>query len=413
MAPGAAGSTLSQLAWFVMLCVPEDSIGSDSTPTRPALDLGLTTEFCTTAPGDDEWQALARAMTPSTRFATAAWIDAWGRSFLPYQNWLPPLQYLTVRASDGQLRAVFPLATQKEAGISVASLAGFYWPFRSPLVPETSGPKAFEALAGAFTHSSTTLALRYGPVPETHPGIAGLNVALEDQGWLLQRFKLGKTFAVALPDTWQQFEDSLGRRLRTNTKYYERKMRREGTLEIRCSRNSSDPCWAETIRDLGVIERSSWQWKEGGKLRFFGEHNQAFWTRLLLESGFGQLASVWLMYFKGEPVSFCFCLDCDDIRHIVANNYAEHVHAYRTGSILYGRVFRDAVQSGTIHSVNIGMGDSGYKSRWGATPSFALVDWMAFRPGARGRLLGFANMMRRNSWWKALVDPASITAADH
>lgn len=365
------------------------------------MDLGLTTEFCTTAPLDDEWQTLMSAMAPSTRFATAAWIDAWGRSFLPYQNWLPPLQYLTVRAADGQLRAVFPLATQKEAGISVVSLAGFYWPFRSPILPETPCTKTLEALAGAFTHSSTALAIRYGPVPETHPGIAGLNAALEDQGWLLQRLRLGRTFAVTLPDTWQQFEDSLGRRLKTNTKYYERKMRREGALEIRCSRNSSDPSWAETIRDLGAIERRSWQWKEGGKLRFFGERNQAFWSRLLLGSRFGQLASVWLMYFKGEPVSFCFCLDCDDIRHIVANNYADHVHGYRTGSILYGCVFRDAVRSDTIHSVNIGMGDSGYKSRWGAKPSFALVDWMAFRPGARGRLLGFANMIRRNSWWRA------------
>jgi hypothetical protein len=362
--------------------------------------LGLTTEFCTTAPRDDEWQALASAMTPSCRFATAAWIDAWGKSFLPYQNWLPPLQYLTVRAGDGQLRAVFPFATQKQIGISVASLGGFYWPFRSPILPENSGAEAFEALAGAFTRSSTTLALRYGPVPETHPGIAGLNLALENQGWLLHGFRLGKTFAVRLPDTWQQFESSLGKSLRTNTRYYERKMRREGDLEIRCTKNSGGPCWAETIRDLGVIERNSWQWREGGKLRFFGERNQAFWSRLLPESGLGKLASVWLMYFKGEPVSFCFCLDCGDIRHIVANNYAERVHGYGTGSILYSYVFRDAVESGTIHSVNIGLGDSGYKSRWGAKPSFDLVDWIAFRPGAFGRLLGLANMIRRNFWWR-------------
>ena len=177
-------------------------------------------------------------------------------------------------------------------------------------------------------------------------------------------------------------------------------MRREGELEIRCARNGSGPRWAETIRDLGVIERNSWQGREGGKLRFLGERNQAFWTKLLAESRFARLASVWLMYFKGEPVSFCFCLDCGNIRHIVANNYAERVHGYGTGSVLYGYVFRDAVESAAIESVNIGLGDSGYKSRWGAKPSFALEDWIAFRPGVRGRLLGIADMIRRNAWWR-------------
>lgn len=359
------------------------------------MGLALTTEFSATPPRDDEWQRLASALSPDSRFATAAWIRAWGESFLPYHNWLPPLRYLTVRAADGQLRAVFPFATQKQFGISVASLGGFYWPFRSPIIPESSGAETFNALANAFTSSWMTLALRYGPVREMHPAIAGFNAALENRGWRVHRFRLGETYSVNLPDTWQQFEHSLGKNLRTNTYYYERKIRREGELEIRCIRDTTGPSWSETIRDLGVIEGKSWQRREGGQLRFFGERNQAFWTSLLSESGFGSMVSVWLMYFRGEPVSFCFCLDCADMRHIVANNYAEHVHGYSTGSVLYRYVLRDAVESGTIRTVNIGMGDSGYKSRWGARPSFQLVDWIAFRPGARGRLLDFALRMRQ------------------
>ncbi len=354
------------------------------------------TEFCVTAPCDAEWQTLTDGLTPISRFATAAWIRAWGRSFLPYQNWLPPLRYLTVRTGDGQLRAVFPFATQKQSAISVASLGGLYWPFRSPIIPDNSGAEASEALAYAFTHSWTALALRYGPVPETHPGIASLNVALKNQGWRLHRLNLGETFAVNLPDTWQQFEHGLSKTLRTNTYYYERKMRREGELEIRHLKNGTGMSWSETVRDLGVVEGNSWQKREGGQLRFYGERNQAFWTNLLSGSGFGTMVSVWLMYFNGKPVSFCFCLDCAGIRHIIANNYAEHMRAYSTGSVLYRYLFRDAVESGTLRSVNIGMGDSGYKSRWGASPSFQLVDWIGFRPGVCGRLLDFAHRMRRS-----------------
>ena len=360
------------------------------------MSLGCTTEFRIAAPHDDEWQALAARLIPHSRFVTAAWIRAWGQCFLPHQNWLPPLQYLTVRAGDGQLLAVFPFATQRQSGFSIASLGGFYWPFRSPIIPENSSAEAVAALAAAFTGSRAIAALRYGPVPETDAAIDSLNLALKNQGWRVHRASLGETYSVDLPGTWPQFEHRLSKKLRVDASHDERKMRRDGEVDIRCTRNVPGASWAATVSDLGVVEARSWQGKEGGKLRFFGDRNHAFWTSLLSSSGVATKVSVWIMYFKNDPVSFCLCLDCSDVRHIVANNYAEEVRRYGTGSILYKYVFRDAIESGAIRRVNIGMGDPGYKSRWGAQPSFKLVDWIAFQPGMRGRLLGVAYALRQH-----------------
>ena len=364
---------------------------SDPDPARPGP--ALTAEFCTRPPHDDEWRAIANGLAPQGRFATAAWIRAWGDNCLPYQNWRAPLRYLTVRAGEGRLQAVFPIARQTKFGVSVDALAGYYWPFRTPIIPEPSAD-ACEALAAALTRRRSTLALRYGPVPDTLLGVAALNRALERQGWRIHRTTLGETVSVVLPGSWQQFEDRLGKSLRKKTKYYERKMRREGALEIQRRTGSTGASWSETVRDLGSIEAKSWQGRSGGRPRFFGEANQAFWTTLLADPSFASIASVWLMYFNGEPVSFCFCLDCGDTRHIVANHYAERVQGYSTGSVLYRHVFRDAVESGALQHVNIGLGDAGYKSRWGAHPSFQLVDWIAFRPGVRGRLLDWASRLR-------------------
>jgi hypothetical protein len=361
-----------------------------SIQTAAPIGVGLRTEFCQRPPQEDEWRTLVEALAPHSSFATAAWIRAWGNTFLPFQNWLPPLRYLTARTEEGRLRAVFPFATQRKFGISVASLAGFYWPFRVPIIPGEDALDVFDGLALRFAGSRSILALRYGPVCDMDAAVAGLNAALVRQGWRLHRSPLGATYAVELPCTWEQYEQSLGKKLRTNATYYERKMQREGALEILCKKGTIGAPWSETVRDLGLIEGQSWQQRTGGKARFFGEPNQSFWTSVLGASSCGSMASVWLMQFNGRPVSFCFCLDCGDTRHIVANHYAEDVRSYGTGSILYRHVFRDAVESGVIRRVNIGLGDSGYKSRWGAQPSFQLVNWIAFRPGARGRLLELA-----------------------
>ncbi|HKW80488.1 MAG TPA: GNAT family N-acetyltransferase [Casimicrobiaceae bacterium] len=359
------------------------------------MSAGCSTEFSACAPDDAEWRALAAELLPASRFVSAAWIKAWGQSFLPHQNWLPPLRYLTVRAADRRLLAVFPLATQKQAGFAVASLGGFYWPFRSPVIPENAGSEAMAALASAFTASRDIAALRYGPVPETHAAIAALNLALRDRGWRVHRVNLGETYAVELPATWAEFERRLSKSLRDDASYDERKMRRDGDVDIRCARDMPAASWAGVVADLATIERKSWQWREGGKLRFFGDRNHAFWKSLLADSSAASVVSVWIMYFKSEPVSFCLCIDCSDVRHIVANNYSEQVRRYGTGSILYKCVFRDAIESQLVRRVNIGLGDPGYKSRWGARPSFRLVDWIAFQPGLRGRLPELAYAIRR------------------
>lgn len=355
----------------------------------------LTAELRSTPPSEGEWRAVAAAAAPASRFLCAAWYCAWARSFLPHQSWRGPLGYLSVHDSDGRLRAVVPLATQRQHGVSVSSLGGFYWPFRAPLIAEAGADESCDALADALTRSRSHVALRCGPVPETDAGAARLRAALANKGWRVHRSVLGTTYEVELPGTWDELEQRLGKSLRSNTKYYERKMAREGALEIRCCRGAGNPAWRATLEDLATIERGSWQFREGGTMRFHGERNAAFWTNLLVDGGLGESATAWVMYFDSEPVSFGFCIDCGDTRHVLANNYVERVHRYSTGTVLYRYVFRDAIESGVIRRINIGMGDSGYKSRWSAMPAFGLEDWIAFRPGPVGRALDAAWRVHR------------------
>lgn len=356
--------------------------------------LQLNADFRTTSPPEIGWQSLVGRIAPESGFLNSAWFDAWGRHLLPYDSWRGPLRYLTASGSDGQLQAVVALATQRQYGVAVASLGGLYWPFRSPLIARAHVEETCEALAMAFTRERRLAALRYGPVPDTDEAIALLNAALASRGWRLHQSGLGTTYCVELPATWIELERQLGKSLRTNIEYYERKLGREGTLEIRRFRGSADPGWSTAIVDLASVERKSWQFREGGRLRFHGERNAAFWSSLLVNGQFGEVATAWVMYFNGEPVSFCFCLDCGAMRYILANNYALSMHRYSTGSVLYKHVFRDAIEACGIRRINIGLGDSGYKSRWGARPAFELVDWIAFRPGLLGGALDLVWRLR-------------------
>ena len=144
----------------------------------------------------------------------------------------------------------------------------------------------------------------------------------------------GATMAVDLPTTWDAFERRLGRKLRINSAYYERKMQREGGLVIREISGNGRVDWSQVIADLGRVEEKSWLVSGAGTLRFLGDRNYRFWLGLLSQSEAGNHARVWLMYLGNAPVSFCFAMDygaCDMSCEPVRRNGAQFQH--RLGSL--------------------------------------------------------------------------------
>ncbi len=308
--------------------------------------------------------------------------------------------------SDGPCRATancsrsFPLQRKSKPDLRSLRLAGFYWPFRSPIHPGEFQRRSDRGV-GVRVHALVTIAaLRYGPVPETHPGDRRSQLALQAQGW---RFT-GSTLVRPIRST------CLTRGSSSSTVSARNCGSTQATTSARCgatatSRSAAHATAGRILGGNGQRSRS-----DRRQVLAVAGRRQAplFWRSqscLLDEPASGVLAwrtkvSVWLMYFKREPVSFCLCLDCGDIRHIVANNYAEHVrrlwHRFDPVQVRLSRCHRIRHDPPRQHRD----GRSGYKSRWGAQPSFKLVDWIAFRPGVRGRLLGFAYAMRRNVRWR-------------
>jgi len=358
-------------------------------------------QFHETAPSQEEWSALLRDAAPTKSFLSAAWFEHWSRSYLPLNGWRGPVLYLVARGRDGALIGLAPFARQQRAGVSFTSLGGYYSPFRSIVLAGAAREAAAEGLAETLSERTICVALRFGPIPTDDADIAALNIALAKRGWKLHAIPAGTAMAVDLPATWDAFERQLGKGLRTKSAYYERKMQREGSVDIREFLGGSNTDWASVIADLGSVEEQSWLVSKAGNLRFLGERNHRFWVGLLSQSEAGDHARLWLMYFRGSPVSFCFAMDYGRVRYVLANQYAASVRSYRTGSVLYRYMFRNAIDSRAISAINIGAGDSGYKSRWGAKPSFGLENWVAFPPGVRGSLLALAfrawNRKRRTS----------------
>ena len=131
-------------------------------------------------------------------------------------------------------------------------------------------------------------------------------------------------------------------------------------------------------------ETNAWI-SESGEPRFIGHKNQYFWNKIVEDEWFSKAINVWIIHLNEEPVSYVISIDTKESRYVYANSYVKHVENFSTGTKLYYELILHAISCGK-KMINFGLGDSGYKTQWGARASSVLIDLFAFPPTLKGRL---------------------------
>jgi CelD/BcsL family acetyltransferase involved in cellulose biosynthesis len=374
-----------------------------SSPAKSALedgdaagaDVEVVRSACVPGVPDEPLRALrGRTRPEQALLASAAWHTAWATAFLDTEHWRGPLRTIVVRGADGRAAGAMPLATLRVARQDLAALGGFYQPFRTLLVAREEAPAIGAAVAEAFAAADAAPAVRLGGCGDPDPGVQGFLRRLRERGWAIYEEPVGYAYAASLPSSVDELETRMGKRLLQNVRYYERKMQRSGRVEQRLYTGVAADEWSHALAELAAVEERSWMGRDGGDMRFSGEANGRFWRALLADEDASRAAHAFVLYLDGRPVSFVFALDSGTTRYVLANQYDEAVHAHRTGSILYRRLFADAIEKGRVR-MHLGRGDTGYKAHWGAEPSIAMRDYVACRPTITGRAIFGALMLRR------------------
>jgi len=314
---------------------------------------------------------------------SGVWYEAWSSHHLPSGSWHGPMVRAVVRDEKQDVVGVFPYAIQTAGPLKFMSLGGPYGPLRSVPLARERREEACAALVRFLTVQRDGLALRLGPVENTDPAVHALLAELRSQGWHLCQTRDSLEFTLDLPETLAEYEALVGPELAKKSAYKERRMGRQGQVQVRLHTELSSDEWERVMGDVEAIELASWVAQNGGLLRFSGKQNRVFWNSFLSDTTASSDTKVWLLYFNGQAVSHCFAIDSGQHRYIITNAYMQSVTSFSTGVILLRHVFEDALER-RIRVVNYGEGDSGYKTRWGFVPERRIQEWFAFRPGLTG-----------------------------
>lgn len=328
-------------------------------------------------------------------------LNAWYKSFLPGKSWKGPLKFF-VCFRNKEIIGFIPFARQKLSLLSIDSLAGYYWPFRTIHIGDIQYSIEENAIqvGKLLANHPVGNVLRFGPISGQDRGLLTVLRTLDKSGWYSLSKDNGSVFALDLPENISSLREVMSSSLLKNVEYCLRRLNKNNT-PVSVERHVMTE--SLTIFDkLEKIELNSWLAKKDSELKFVGSENRNFWLNLNRHKSSDLQSVFWILECNGEPIAFSAHLESNDTIYIIANSFDELWKNHSPGSILTFEVLKDAISRG-IKKVDWGQGDSGYKQRWGAYPSSSIIDVMLFRPNLIGKI--FAKLAKRAlpSWQRGIL----------
>ncbi len=315
--------------------------------------------------------------TSDVPFMDRIWYQSWFNHRGKPAGWVGPLFGPEING------CYIPLAWIQKCKLRFACLAGSHGPLRDIGL---FNPASLMACVKHLEKNGVGAALRLGPVSDKSSNISALLGVLRQRGWHIVADQIGFGWVIDWSEQgFDHYWTSLSKKKLHRIEYYHRLMERNGDVKIRHYRHSKADEWKQILADLADVEANSWI-AENGEPRFLGADNQGYWLELCRSENFLRAANVWMIYFEGKPVSFLFALDGRYTRYFYSNSYNKSVSRYSTGSTLYKMAFLDAYQQG-LKCMDLGLGNSGYKTLWGAKAANRVMNYLCFPPTLAGSFL--------------------------
>ncbi len=315
-----------------------------------------------------DWRDLLNRVRPELRLFGPEWFAIWSQTIGSRQPWTGSMHVAAVyNEEDGRLCGVLPVGHPKVGLLKVNAVGGYYQPWRLILADAACEYQVGRAL-GWFLVELGWSVIQLGPWPQSHDAHQGVLSALDELEIQIRRESSCGLAVVEAPPTWEQYRtDVVGKKFLRRIANFERRLTHDHHIEVRHYRQPSEAETDELLSALSHIEQRSWLINDPkGRPRFIAPTDRQFWATLTKEVLVpNDRLDCWLMLADDQPVSFVFSLDALPTRYVIANSYDEAFTRYRTGSILYHRLFEDGYQRG-VTRYDFGTNELHYKRQWGA-----------------------------------------------
>jgi CelD/BcsL family acetyltransferase involved in cellulose biosynthesis len=195
-------------------------------------------------------------------------------------------------------------------------------------------------------------------IPQTSPTAAHLARALENERLATAREDGIACLYIALPKTYEQWEDGLGAKTRSNIRYYRKKLEGDGhTVAFEETRDAARS--REAFSQLAELHQR--RWEQRGESGVFGDPSR----RAFYEESIAALAARGEMWFfqvsvDGTPAACAMRFVQGKRLHAFLQGWEPAWGSYRVMTALFAHTVRRAIEEG-FEEYDLSIGDYDYK----------------------------------------------------
>ena len=195
-----------------------------------------------------------------------------------------------------------------------------------------------------------------------------------------------------LPGSFDEFMQSLSKKLRSTVKQYERRLEREhgDAVEVECLAGTEDA--DRLYADVAAIAATTYQERAG--VAFRGTREQRALTDHALARG---CFRAWILRVAGAPVAFWQGYVYGGTFFTGTPGYDPAWGRVNVGTVLLVRLIEDLIADPQVGSIDFGPMEADWKRRFGNRASEE-VDVTIFAPSLRGLLLNAGKTALDGSW---------------
>jgi len=296
-----------------------------------------------------DWQRLVAASTAATLFQTWEWSAAWWKH-------------------QGRGKRLFALVvSDNDTVVGIAPFFTLPGPLRTLQLVGTGGSDYLDLLAAPGQEAAVAAAVAqwlrenrsawdWADLQQIKPGAVAEQLPGADL-WE------GETCPyLPLPETYDAFLKTLGKKHRQNIGYYERAMGKLHTLELRVTTEATFDFDLDAFFRLHQLRwRSRWMPGAFAAASARAFHRDAAYA--LLQSGNLRLHTLLL---DGEAVASIYCFHKSRTTYYYLGGFEPALAKLSLGTVLTARAIRHAIEADGATEFDFLRGNEGYKYRWGA-----------------------------------------------
>lgn len=294
------------------------------------------------APGPQEWEALADAVGASP-FVRPGWVQTWHRAFGRGQE-------LTLTARrNGELVGVLPLVVRRRV---LESPTNWHTPEYAPVASD--GEVAAMLLAGAVRLHQQRLQLSF---VDSHTAQSVARLATAHGQHVLTR-QLERAPYLDVSGTFADYEQRLGRHLRTEIRRRRRRLDEVGPVTLDVVGKDHEEAFAEFCR----VEASGWKGEKGTAVGA-QQQTRSFYADLAdcaADRGWLRLA---LLRVGDRAVAGDLALECDGVHYLLKTGFDPVYGRFAPGKILRHAMIERAYSERLTSYEFLGQ-DADWKLEW-------------------------------------------------